>query len=164
MHRDFVMKTVSIALLLLIAVNGVVSAENLARGWGDSVAWRTLDAGSVEAAETGKPLMLLIHKSWCGACKSLKPKLASSDEFAELSKYFVMVNLQDDEEPDDAAYAPDGRYIPRILFAGSKSMFDLHHMAARNCPKIPMEQLLNLFSTKPEAPSINTTIQMPAWL
>lgn len=32
MHRDFVMKTVSIALLLLIAVNGVVSAENLARG------------------------------------------------------------------------------------------------------------------------------------
>ena len=27
-----------------------------------------------------------------------------------------MVNLVDDEEPQDTSYAPDGGYIPRIVF------------------------------------------------
>ena len=28
--------------------------------------------------------------------------------------------LQDEEEPSDANYSPDGGYIPRILFVGKK--------------------------------------------
>ncbi|EGD75771.1 thioredoxin domain-containing protein 12 [Salpingoeca rosetta] len=108
---------VVVALLALASVS--VQANDLAKGWGDSIAWRTLDAGTVEAAETGKPMMIIIHKSWCGACKALKPKLASYDEYLQLSKHFVMINLGDDEEPADPMYAPDGSYIPRILFADS---------------------------------------------
>ena len=30
-----------------------------------------------------------------------------------------MVELEDDKEPKDAAWAPDGGYIPRIVFAKS---------------------------------------------
>ena len=44
-------------------------------------------------------------------------------ELVELSRKFVMVNLEDDEEPEEDIYAPDGRYIPRLFILGNFSGF-----------------------------------------
>ena len=83
-------------------------------GFNDEIAWRKLDEG-IAAMERGAPMMLVVHASWCERCKELKATFAS-DDLAELSKSFVMVNVDQDEVPSALAYGPDGSYIPRVLF------------------------------------------------
>ena len=67
--------TLSVCLLIfaLFALTkiSVVSGEDgsLSNGLGDNYDWVTLSDGYEIAKEQRKPLMLIIHKSWCGACK-----------------------------------------------------------------------------------------------
>lgn len=68
--------------------------------------------------------MLIIHKTWCGACKSLKGQFAKDNHVAKLSSDFVMVNLEDDEEPSEPEYRPDGGYVPRIFFMNPSGQVD----------------------------------------
>lgn len=87
--------------------------------------------------EVNKPIFLLIHKSWCHACKgsfcwdlrtgihnsilALQKTMQQSNArkaFKKLSEHFVMVNAVDDDEPFEEEYRPDGKYIPRLLFLG----------------------------------------------
>ncbi len=84
-------------------------------GFNDQIAWRGLDEGLAEAKAKGMPMMLLVHASWCGRCKELKPSF-QQQELAALSERFVMVNADQDETPAVLSYGPDGSYIPRVLF------------------------------------------------
>ncbi|XP_045779290.1 thioredoxin domain-containing protein 12-like isoform X2 [Maniola jurtina] len=94
-------------------------------GFGSNYVWAgSLEAGMQIAVNHKKPVMVIIHKSWCSACKNLKPKFANSNEIQSLSQHFVMVNLMDEEEPKNNKFAPDGTYIPRILFISPMGMVD----------------------------------------
>uniref|UniRef100_A0A915LMA3 Thioredoxin domain-containing protein n=1 Tax=Meloidogyne javanica TaxID=6303 RepID=A0A915LMA3_MELJA len=110
---------------------------DLSNGFGTDIDWvQWNDAVSI-ALDLNKPIFLLIHKTWCGACQALKKSFASSnkrEELVELSKQFVMVNVEDDDEPEEEEYAPDGRYIPR-LFILNKEGHPLTVDNAKNYPK-----------------------------
>ncbi|XP_077291059.1 thioredoxin domain-containing protein 12-like [Arctopsyche grandis] len=107
---------------LLMLICGVIlgtmsSSSGLDNGLGTQYSWsESLPAALEEARSRSAPILLMIHKSWCGACKALKPKFAASESLLKLSQHFVMVNLMDEDEPSDSNYSPDGGYIPRILF------------------------------------------------
>eukprot|EP00211_Chloroparvula_japonica_P008209 CAMPEP_0119118408 /NCGR_PEP_ID=MMETSP1310-20130426/306_1 /TAXON_ID=464262 /ORGANISM="Genus nov. species nov., Strain RCC2339" /LENGTH=162 /DNA_ID=CAMNT_0007107771 /DNA_START=55 /DNA_END=543 /DNA_ORIENTATION=- len=94
------------------------------RGFGDDLDWwNDLDGAIAEMKAQGKPGFVLIHKSWCGACKHLKKSFenGASSPIRNEAENFVMVNLQDDEEPKSPEFSPNGAgYIPRGVFVNSK--------------------------------------------
>ncbi|CAP32745.2 Protein CBG14099 [Caenorhabditis briggsae] len=108
-----------LAIAVLAKKKGDEEIKDLSHGYPSAIEWVEFDKAIGIAKDLNKPIFFLIHKTWCGACKNLKRELKSSpktDELIILSRKFVMVNVEDDEEPEDPKYAPDGGYIPRILF------------------------------------------------
>ncbi|KAK6044048.1 hypothetical protein COOONC_18447 [Cooperia oncophora] len=98
-----------------------IYSNPLAHGFGEDIDWVPWEDAIEKALDTNKPIFLLIHKTWCHACKALKKTFQQSNArkaFKKLSEYFVMVNTEDDEEPFEEEYRPDGKYIPRLLFLG----------------------------------------------
>jgi len=94
-----------------------------AHGYGDQIAWRGLDEGLAEAAKLGRPLMLVVHASWCPRCRELKQRFFDP-ALAETSDRFVMVNLDQDHSPEALRHGPDGQYIPRIMFFDPQGRLD----------------------------------------
>ncbi|CAG0907765.1 unnamed protein product [Darwinula stevensoni] len=67
--------------------------------------------------------MIIFHRSWCPHCQVLRERFAASSSIFEASLDFVMVNLHDEDDatmPDDKRFAPDGIYVPRVLFLDSE--------------------------------------------
>ena len=101
-------------LLLLVVDEQVVSAD----GWNaKKILYNKFNKGVLEEGKRQqKPIMLIIHKTWCPTCKILRKKVEESAEIEALSEYFVMSHAEDDDEPSDERYSPNGAYSPRILF------------------------------------------------
>jgi len=104
------------AIFALVVLTQFADCNKLARGWGDDINWVTLEKAKEISVQDKKPIMVIIHKTWCGACKNLKKDVAKDEALAKFSSNLVMVNMEDDEEPKDSSFAPDGGYVPRIFF------------------------------------------------
>lgn len=109
-----------LSLTLLSTLLYLSNANISGAGFGAQYAWVPWSEAKTIASNQNKPIMLILHKSWCGACKRLKPLVANSKAMLDLSDNFVMVNAEDEEEPSsDPTFALDGGYIPRIIFLDS---------------------------------------------
>jgi protein-disulfide reductase (glutathione) len=95
-----------------------------ADGWNDRIAWRGLDEGLREAKQTGMPVMMVVHTSWCGNCQKLKRTFNSDPNLERLSEEFVMVHVDQDANPEVTLYGPDGEYIPRVMFLDQDGNID----------------------------------------
>ena len=49
--------------------------------------------------------MQVVTKTWCGACKALKPQFAASEDILALADKFVLTNVADDDEPKAGSFA-----------------------------------------------------------
>ncbi|CEF67089.1 Thioredoxin-like fold domain-containing protein [Strongyloides ratti] len=120
--RSYIIGIILAATIVFVSTNTDVEkseANPLSRGWGDDIKWVPWEDAVEVALEENKPIFFLIHKEWCQACKNLKKIFQQKNAqkvFTTLSKFFVMTNAQDEEEPHEDEYKPDGNYSPRVLF------------------------------------------------
>ncbi|KAL7385552.1 hypothetical protein ABVT39_024173 [Epinephelus coioides] len=91
-------------------------AQSLARGWGDGINWvETYEEGLSKMVETQKPLMVIHHQEDCPHCQALKKAFVAQKTIQRMARDdFIMLNLL--VETTDKNMAPDGYYVPRILF------------------------------------------------
>merc|ERR1711934_997370 len=110
-HRFYFIQIAhAMSLIKSIAILAITLPKS--NGWNDAIEWASdMDEFHAKVKETGKPGMVVIHKSWCGACKALKPKFAESKDIEEASKGFVMYNALDDDEPSGAEYRSARKYF-----------------------------------------------------
>ncbi|CAH2282539.1 Hypothetical predicted protein [Pelobates cultripes] len=90
--------------------------QTLSRGWGNDITWtQTYEEGLYNAKKSNKPLMVIHHLEECQYCQGLKKAFSDSNEAQELAiEKFIMLNIM--HETTDKNLAPDGQYVPRILF------------------------------------------------
>lgn len=114
-RRDFIRSATSYSLFLSLFVLSV-SCFTPGR-WNDAhIKWYDYSTAMQLGKLQNKPIFMLIHKTYCSPCKILDESLRRSAEFEVLSEYFIMANVEDEDEPLDAKYAVQGSYNPRILF------------------------------------------------
>ncbi|KAI6074575.1 Anterior gradient protein 2-like protein isoform X1 [Aix galericulata] len=89
--------------------------QTLSRGWGDQLIWtQTYEEALFRAKHSNKPLMIIHHLDDCPHSQALKKVFAEHKEIQKLAEKFILLNLV--YETTDKNLAPDGQYVPRILF------------------------------------------------
>ncbi|CAL5229855.1 g13265 [Coccomyxa viridis] len=110
------------ALVFSVGLAGLclAASSDPSNGWNSNLSWQTPAAlQAMDLSHNTKPIMYLFNQPWCGACKRLKETFQQEgDKISKLSQKFILVNVGgDDNSGFGEAFAPDGGYIPRILFA-----------------------------------------------
>ncbi|XP_066543752.1 anterior gradient protein 2 homolog [Amia ocellicauda] len=93
-----------------------VQSPSLSRGWGDEIHWiETYNEALLKAKSSQKPLMVIHHLEQCPVCKKLKAVFSTNEAIQKMAKEnFIMFNIMN--ETGDKNLAPDGYYVPRIMF------------------------------------------------
>ncbi|KAM4731983.1 anterior gradient 1 [Anableps anableps] len=114
-----------VVLALFISVCAFAEAQKkkektptrpLSRGWGKNIKWvKSYEEGLSEMTKSQKPLMVIHHLDNCPHSKALKEAFVADKSIQKMVKEdFIMLNVV--EETGDKNLAPDGYYVPRILF------------------------------------------------
>ncbi|XP_014885410.1 anterior gradient 1 [Poecilia latipinna] len=114
-----------VVLALFISLCAIAEAQSKkaktapptpSRGWGKNIKWvKSYEEGLAESAKSQKPLIVIHHLENCPHSKALKEAFVAHKSIQKMAKDdFIMLNVV--EETGDKHLAPDGYYVPRILF------------------------------------------------
>ena len=161
-----------IILSCFFIFTGAIATEStvLSNGFGDDIEWKPWSEALELAKETEKPILVLLHKTSCPACKSFKTVFAKSKEILELSSKFIMVNAKFGQDPsNEPKLAIDGKYVPRIIFMNSQGdvleevinkkgnpKYKYFHQTAQTVVDA-MESVLQIISAKETSESVAST-------
>ena len=78
--------------------------------------WRDPKSGIYEASKSNKPVIMVMHATWCSACKKYR-EVFKNPGIVAAAKDFVMILVDADKDKEvNGAFSPDGTYVPRTLF------------------------------------------------
>eukprot|EP01120_Amphizonella_sp_Union-15-10_P008884 TRINITY_DN3285_c0_g2_i1.p1 TRINITY_DN3285_c0_g2~~TRINITY_DN3285_c0_g2_i1.p1 ORF type:complete len:179 (-),score=20.92 TRINITY_DN3285_c0_g2_i1:53-589(-) len=106
-------------LFILIFLFPFASAVDWAvRGLNTNVEWLTYTEAITKQKEMRfpKPICVLFTGPRDQTSTELKRQLRESEDFVEISKEFLMVNIENEAEEPKRNFMPDGSYVPRMLF------------------------------------------------
>ena len=90
----------------------------------NQIRWVSLAQAKSSVRRLQRPALLVIYTDWCPHCANLE-KQFEDQQVAELAQRFVMVHGNSDEMDElDRSYAPDGRYIPRMMVLSPTGKLD----------------------------------------
>lgn len=116
------LRSIVCAFCLLLAVPLTASArtpDHAAEWNGAEINWRDVRSGIYESSQTGRPIIMVFHATWCSVCKRFR-EVFKDPAVVAASRDFVMVLVDADAERQiNGAFSPDGTYVPRTLFIDS---------------------------------------------
>lgn len=103
--------------LIVFPLAASARAPNHADLWNSAeINWRDIKSGVFEASQSGKPVVMVFHATWCSACKKYRNVFLDKGVI-EAAKDFVMILIDGDAEKEvNSAFSPDGTYVPRTIF------------------------------------------------
>ncbi|MCA9235643.1 MAG: thioredoxin family protein [Planctomycetales bacterium] len=132
--RAFAPSSLRVVLIAALAAAAVPA-------FADAVAWRTnVDSARIEAADTGKLMLLHFYTSSCGPCKVLDRDVFSQPQVdAALQKNFIPVKVDADTSPALAGAYRITRVPTDVLLSPQGAP-----LASLSCPKDPAAYLQQL--------------------
>lgn len=109
-----------LALVAAVPLAIARTAEHADFWNGSEINWRDVRSGIYESSQTGKPVIMVFHATWCPSCRRYRAIFKDPGVVA-LSKNFVMVLVDVDKDKTvNGAFSPDGTYVPRTIFLSSQ--------------------------------------------
>jgi len=111
-RQTWVAACIAILVLIAFSTRPASSAD-----WNDdAIRWRPWPEALEEAKQTKTPICLVFYANWCVHCRHYS-RVFHAPTIVEASKRFVMVRLDQDENPHlSRTFAIDGEYVPRTYF------------------------------------------------
>lgn len=108
-------------LIAIISTAAFARTPNYAEDWnGAEINWRDARSGIYESSQTGRPVIMVFHATWCSVCKRFR-QIFKDPGIVAASRDFVMILVDGDAEKElNGAFSPDGVYVPRTLFIDSE--------------------------------------------
>jgi thioredoxin-like negative regulator of GroEL len=105
----------------MLSAPAAARTPDLAEVWnGAEIAWRDMGSGVKESIRSGRNALIVFHATWCQVCRHFRA-VFNDRGIVDASRDLVMILVDVDQQPDiNAAFAPDGSYVPRTVFVDSE--------------------------------------------